>query len=296
MPRALRLLLTCCFISAFPAFPWWETGHQAIALVAVNHLTPAARSRVAEILGGENTSEAVGQALAAASTWADETKAETKTANWHFIDLTLQDDKSDIPARCPGDDCAPARIRLFAAQLASKQAVESRWSNLDALRYVVHLVGDIHQPLHTISDADLGGNCEHLDPLVGNAKNLHALWDGPLVDAINSDSRALAEELEQSIEQLPPATRTALAAGNQDDWVWESHEVAMKVVYQSLHIPTEPVEFPANCNVAPVEISSLDLDITNTYVNQMKPIVRDQLMKAGLRLARVLNEAANQHE
>src|SRR5262249_52635098 len=160
----------------FPAFAWWETGHQAIARIAAANLTPAARTRVSRILGVEDTPEAVANALAQASTWADETKAETKTGNWHFIDLAIQDQKSDIPLRCKNNDCAPARIRMFAAQLASTQPVTSKWSELDALRYVVHLVGDIHQPLHTISDADLGGNCEQVNPPVGQAKNLHAIW------------------------------------------------------------------------------------------------------------------------
>jgi hypothetical protein len=294
MLRVISLLLSYCLISPFPAYPWWESGHQAIARLAANHLTPQARGRIAEILGVENTPEIVAEALAAASTWADETKAETKTGNWHFIDLALQDQKSDIPARCPGDNCAPARIRLFAVQLGSRHAVDSRWSNLDALRYVVHLVGDIHQPLHTISDADLGGNCEQLEPNVGNAKNLHALWDGPLVDALDSDSRALAEELEQSIEQMAPANRSTLAAGNQDDWVWESHELAMKVIYEQLRIPAEAIEFPANCNAAPEAISTVTLDISNSYINAMRPVVRDQLIKAGLRLARVLNDTSQE--
>lgn len=294
MRRGLTFLVTYCLLVSFPAYAWWETGHQAVARVAVDHLMPKARSRIAEILGVEDTPEAVAEAMATASTWADETKAETKTGSWHFIDLALQDEKSDIPIRCPGNNCAPAQIGIFAAQLASRQPVDERWSNLDALRYVVHLVGDIHQPLHTISDADMGGNCERLDPLVGSAKNLHALWDGPLVYAVNGDSRALAAELEQAIERMPVSSRNAITAGNQDDWVWESHELAMQVVYRELRIPTEPVEFPANCAVAPAAISGMTLDISNAYVNEMKPVVREQLLKAGLRLAKLLNEALGQ--
>ena len=123
---------------------------------------------------------------------ADETKNDTKTGAWHYIDLALQDHKSNIPERCKDDNCAPARIRMFAEQLAGHPAHpgNTSWSQLDALRYLVHLVGDIHQPLHTISDADLGGNCELLDPPVGKAKNLHALWDGGIIDQINTSSSA----------------------------------------------------------------------------------------------------------
>lgn len=294
MRRAIGLVLSCCFLMPLPAYPWWETGHQAIARLAAVYLTPEARSRVAEIFGVEDSAAAVAEAMARASTWADETKAETRTGDWHFIDLALQDKEADIPARCPGDDCAPARIRLFAAQLASREPVDSRWSRLDALRFVIHLVGDIHQPLHTISDADLGGNCERLDPPVGSAKNLHALWDGPLVDAVNPDSRALADELEDAAGQMSAAGRNAIAAGNQDDWVWESHELAIKVVYRNFRIPVEPIDFPRSCSFAPPAISSILLDISDVYVNDMKPVVSGQLVKAGLRLARVLNESLGQ--
>ena len=291
MRRLLTLLVSYCIIMPSPAFSWWETGHQVIARVAAAHLTPAARSRIARIIGVEDSPEILADALAGASTWADETKAETKTGSWHFIDLAIQDRKSDISLRCPDNNCVSAQVAIFTAQLSSKSPVTSRWSDLDALRYVVHFVGDIHQPLHTISDADLGGNCERVDPPVDKAKNLHALWDGALVDAVNPNDRALASELEKDIDAMPAKVRAAITAGNEDDWIWESHELALQDVYVALHIPTEPVEFPASCLLAPPAITSITLEIGNTYMDEMKPVVRHQLAIAGLRLARVLNEA-----
>ena len=115
--------------AGFPSLllSWWETGHQTVARIAAAHLTPAARTRVARILNVPDTAEAVADGLATASTWADEIKTDTKTGSWHYINLTLQDDKSDIPSRCENDNCAPVRIRLFAAQLAS-QSADARWS------------------------------------------------------------------------------------------------------------------------------------------------------------------------
>lgn len=289
MRRLLSLFLTACLLSPFSAYGWWETGHQVVARIAADHLTPAARTRIARLLEVPDTPAAVADALAKASTWADETKNETKTGEWHYIDLTLQDHKSDIPERCKDDNCAPARIRLFAAQLASHKS-DSRWSDADALRFVVHFVGDIHQPLHTIDDADLGGNCELLDPPVDKVRNLHALWDGEIVNAIDPNDKSLAATLENAIETLTPARQQELARGNQDDWVWESHELAETDIYQRLHIPTEPVEFPATCKDAPLAIQDLRLHIDTAYIDEMKPVVRDQLEKAGLRLAKLLNE------
>jgi hypothetical protein len=284
-----KIALSCCFFAALPLSAWWETGHQVVARLAAAHLTAAARGRVARLLDVADTPEAVADALANASIWADETRKETRTGSWHYIDLTLQDTPSDIPLRCKDRDCAPARIRLFAAQLRSRNA-EYRWSNLDALRYLVHFVGDIHQPLHAISDADLGGNCERLDPPVGEAKNLHALWDGELVNELSRSETGLASELERQVQQLDNERRRALASGSIDDWTWESHELAITDVYRKLPIPTEPVEFPASCNDAPLAIADLRLRISAPYLDAMKPVVRDQLMKAGLRLAKLLND------
>jgi S1/P1 Nuclease len=228
--------------------------------------------------------------MAAASTWADETKAQAGTANWHFVDLALQDTRAEIPARCKNDDCAPARIRLFAVELKS-HLQGSQWSELDALRYLIHLVGDIHQPLHDISDADLGGNCEQLNPAFGEAKNLHALWDGGIIAAMDTDSKKLASSLESDIRSMTEAGRDALAAGDQDDWVWQSHQLAIENVYGKLHVPTEAVAFPKNCSEAPAEITAFKPVIDGSYVSAMKPVVRDQLTRAGLRLARLLNES-----
>jgi hypothetical protein len=293
MSRPLRIAVTLCILWPFCAYSWWETGHRTVARIAAAHLTPAARTRIARILEVPDTAEDITIALVKDSTWADETKNETKTGAWHFIDLAIQDRKSDIPERCKDDNCAPARIHLFAAQLAGHPAHpdNTRWSQRDALRYVVHLVGDIHQPLHTISDADLGGNCEQLDPPIGKAKDLHALWDGGIIDEISSSDQALAEELEHEIADLGPHREHLLAEGNEDDWVWESHELAIHDIYRRFRIPVEPVEFPKSCAEAPGAITELKLEIPASYIDDMKPVVREQLIKAGLRLARLLNES-----
>ncbi|MGH7914716.1 MAG: S1/P1 nuclease [Candidatus Binataceae bacterium] len=288
--RAAVLALTLCLAGVYPADAWWENGHRVIARLAAAHLTPGARARVARILGVPDTPGEVARALARASIWADETKAETGTGAWHFIDLTLQDRKSDIPLRCPEQNCAPARIRLFAAELAFGKAGE-RWSERDALRYVVHLVGDIHQPMHTVTDADRGGNCERLSEPVDGARNLHAVWDGALVDELGANSVRLAANLESYLEALGPVAERELARGSVDDWVWQSHEIAVQDVYAKLHIPVEPPEFPASCREAPLDIWEFRPPIDSLYLDSMKPVVRDQLVKAGLRLARVLNES-----
>ncbi len=284
----MSVLLVGMFCS--PAYGWWETGHRTVARIAAAHLTPAARTRIARILSVPDSPDAVADAMAVASTWADETKAQTGTGSWHFIDIALQDSRSDVAARCPDDDCAPARIRLFAAELKNRPA-GSRWSELDALRYVVHLVGDVHQPMHDTSDADLGGNCEQLQPPFGKAKNLHALWDGGIIEDMDVDARALTSSLEKDVSAMSDADRLAMTAGDQDDWVWQAHQIAVEDIYGKLHIPVEPIVVPKSCSVAPSEITDFKPVIDGAYVSAMKPVVRLQLTRGGLRLARLLNES-----
>jgi hypothetical protein len=256
--------------------------------VAAAHLSPKARTRVAVILGVPDSTQAVADAMAKASTWADEVKASTKTGEWHYIDLTLQDKKTDINERCPKQDCVTARIRLFSQQLAEKVA-DPKWTDLDALRFLIHFVGDVQQPLHAISDADLGGNCERLDPPVDTARNLHALWDGGMLTEIAKDDAELAANLQSYLEQLGPPIQKKWAEGDEGDWAWESHELANRVIYQRLHIPLEPEIFPTGCQAAPAEITNFKPVIDTLYIDDMKPVLRDQLSKGGLRLAALLN-------
>ena len=289
MKRFAALWVLGCLLGSLPAYCWWQTGHRTVARIAAAHLTPAARTRVARILDVPDRPGAVADALAIASVWADQIKGETRTGSWHYIDLALQDRKADIAERCPYDNCAPARIRIFAAQLASN-APGNQWSELDALRYLVHFVGDIHQPLHTISDADLGGNCEELAEPIEEARNLHALWDGGIVREVNADDRALADDLNKDIDDWSSFRRYRVTRGDQDDWVWESHLLAEKDIYQRLHIPVEPVEFPRGCGEAPEAITEFKPPIDALYIDDMMPVVRLQLEKGGLRLARLLND------
>ncbi len=274
-----------------PANAWWEEGHRVVARIAAAHLSPAAQARIAEMLEVANTPEAVANALAAASTWADEVKVDTGTSAWHFINLAWQDNRANFAAECPNDDCVTARIRLFTAQLkANDPDADSRFNDEDALRFLVHFVGDVHQPLHASNDADQGGNCDLLEESVGDAKNVHALWDGPLVSEIESDDTALAAALNSELSNLTDGHLAELASGDAQDWAWEAHRIALSQVYRKLDIPKEDAALPPTCADAPDEIQQLQVHLQDDYTQAMQPVVREQLKKAGLRLARLLNE------
>jgi len=273
-----------------PAQCWWENGHRTTARLAAYYLTPAASAHLAAILGVLNSPESISDALARASTWPDEIKKDRPdTAIWHYIDLALQDKKDQISLRCPDSNCVTARIDMFSAQLRNDAAAPDPGVDLDALRFLVHFLGDVHQPLHAVSDADLGGNCEPLAETYEKARNLHALWDGPMVNDINPDDRLLAGELKKDLDSFGEGRRRKMAEGSVDDWAWESHRVAEKEIYKRLAIPKAPVLFPANCPLAPEEIQEDKISVEGSYMDAMKPIVRLQLERAGLRLAKLLN-------
>jgi len=117
------------------------------------------------------------------------------------------------------------------------------------------------------------------------------LWDGEIVNEILPNDQGLAADLEKGIHGLAAEQVKEMAQGTQDDWTWESHELAMKDVYYKLHVPVERPIFPKNCDEAPTEIRSFKPPVDPLYVDTMKPVVREQLTKAGLRLARLLNES-----
>lgn len=274
-----------------PANCWWENGHRTTGRLAALYLTPAAGAHLAAILSVPNNPESLADALARVATWPDEIKKDRpETASWHYIDIALQDKKDQISERCPDRNCVTARIDMFSSQLIKDKAASDPTADLDALRFLVHFVGDIQQPLHASSDADLGGNCEPLTEIYEKARNLHALWDGPLVDDVNPDDRSLAADLKKELDSFDDDRLKKMSQGTADDWAWESHEVAEKVIYERLKIPTEPVLFPASCKLAPEAITNDKITVEQNYVNDMKPIIRLQLERAGLRLAKLLNE------
>jgi hypothetical protein len=136
---------------------------------------------------------------------------DRSTARWHFIDICLQDQRSDVPARCPGGACATAKIDEFAEDLKDGRC--DRWGGAGDLAFVIHLVGDLHQPLHTATDADRGGNCISVDSRP-RARNLHNAWDTAIVykleDTLDSgDPNATAHRLE------------AMYAGDKVGYSWK---------------------------------------------------------------------------
>lgn len=279
----LALAVLLCPVSAWA---WGNDGHEIVAFIAADNLTPTAASHVAAILGVPADKRSIATAMEAASIRPDTEfrDEDASTAPWHFIDICLQDRRADVRARCPGGDCVTGKIDEYSKRL--KEAKYDRWGAAGDLAFLIHFVGDLHQPLHAANDEDRGGNCVTVSSNI-RAKDLHAVWDTTIV-----------RRLEYSIDSGHPETtarrleRTYAAEKETDSWIaaddiaWESNQIARSDIYAALQIPVEPCQPTANLCVNP-HGSPVELD--SSYLDSADALAGHQLAKAGFRLASLLN-------
>ena len=273
----------------FPASAgaWGTDGHKIVAVIAADNLTPAAAAHVATILGVPINKRAITSAMEAASILPDtEFRDEyPATKPWHFIDICLQDQRADIPARCPRGDCVTAKIDEYSKRL--KDANYDHWGAAGDLAFLIHFVGDIHQPLHAANDDDRGGNCVTVDSNL-RASNLHDAWDNAIVRRLEySIDSGRPETTAHRLEQTYAAEKQTDSWIPADDIAWESNQLARSDIYAALHIPTEPCEPSLNLCRNPAG-HAVELD--SSYLDSADAIAGHQLAKAGFRLASLLNE------
>ncbi len=234
--------------------------------------------------------------MAAAATWPDEiNKKATGTGDWHFIDVSVTAPFS-IGTLCAAHDCVIDQILDMENRLQTNKrgfALKSppspaRPMTSQELAFLIHFVGDIHQPLHAATDGDRGGNCVNLtSPLVHSdhsspTTELHAVWD---VDEVMSVFAALGNESATAsslfqkfkggaaVPQLTPL-----------DWAHESNDMARKDIYQKLNIPNHTAP-PNTCAPGIAKVT-----VTQMYLDGNRDDVEQQLMRAGIRLSNVLNQ------
>jgi S1/P1 Nuclease len=242
------------------ALGWGQEGHQVVSIIAERHLTAKARERVRQILGPEGS-------LAAVSTWADEIRpSRPETAPWHYIDIPLNASAIDPARDCPNADCVTAAITRFVGVL--RDTASSPDAKSEALKFVVHFVADLHQPLHCADNHDRGGNDVHVT-FFGTNTNIHSVWDTLLIERIDPNKESYAKRLDAA---LTDSNIDAFGKGTVEAWALESHEVAQKVAYGALP-------------------SGGTLELGPGYFQTVAPAVDLQLQKAGIRLASILNGA-----
>lgn len=242
---------------SLPGFAWGPEGHRLVARMAQEMLTPEAAARVQATL-------APAESIALLASWADEIRNNRKeTEPWHFIDIPIDSAGLNMQRDCPVAGCVLSKISEF--RLDWRDPRLSPAARREALLFLVHFVGDMHQPLHCANNHDRGGN-DVTVKVDGKAMNLHHLWDSAWLDRMSPEDQ-LFVSLSQSIT---PEQKADWARGTVEDWAAESFDLARKVVYGSLP-PARRVD--------------------EMYQHAAVPVVETQLEKAAVRLAEILNEA-----
>ncbi len=237
----IALALATSFTYPRPALAWGDDGHKVVALIADHYLTPAARKQVDAMLAAD-TDNLTAHDIASEATWADKFRQKHReTASWHFTDIEITD--PDMTKACfgrkplpPGtlasngpQDCVVDKIGQFAAELeALGTDAEER---LIALKFLLHFVGDLHQPLHSADNHDRGGNSVKVmvDGFARKSKDeLHGFWDTQFVDALGRPPAALAKML---LAKITPEQEAEWKQGTPDDWAMEAFNIAFDDVY-----------------------------------------------------------------
>jgi len=239
-----------------PAPAWFALGHRVVARIAERRLSPRAATAVRELLGG--------QSLADASVWADQIRDRRRDTDvLHYVNIPLAATAYD-PRFCPPAGCIISAIEQNRRVLADSSA--SAIARGEALRFLVHLIGDLHQPLHVADNDDRGGNLTQVR-FRGRGTNLHRVWDGELIETEwGGDEQRCLDHL---TDRMATLDLPALERGTVVEWAMEGHRIAAEAAY----------DIPRNRQLG------------TDYSERVLPAVDLALIEAGVRLARVLNEA-----
>jgi hypothetical protein len=296
--QLIRKITGICLVAAIlaglgampvtPARAWGDAGHEIIGLIAQSFLEPGTRRKVDEMLNAD-PDFLTAHDIASASTWADKYRdaningARMGTGQWHFIDIEI--DAPNLDQACfghpaippgtpassgPANDCSVDKIDEFAAELADPATAAGE--RVVALKFLLHLLEDLHQPLHAADDHDRGGNDKRAAAAGLHWGPLHHYWDTEFVQMLGPDPRQIADEL---IRRISPLDVRDWSRGTPTDWVWESFRMAKADAYGQLPPPNARGGYP----------------LPASYVAMARRDVALQLSKAGVRLAAMLNRA-----
>jgi hypothetical protein len=236
-------------------------GHRVASMVAESRLTPAARAKVRDLLDPDET-------LAQASLWADEQRRSIPgSAAWHYVNVPIGEPRYDGKF-CPENGCVVSKIGELRLTLMNDAA--SRDDKRQALRLLVHLVEDLHQPLHVGDRSDRGGNDLQVQ-FFGRGTNLHRVWDQDLLERFATDESAWTAELERLAKS--EAARS-WSKGTIESWADESLAAARQAY-------REPI---SQASIEP------GAKLDQAYVDAALPVVKRRLAQAAVRLASMLNE------
>jgi hypothetical protein len=278
MNYLVALLLISLSLVSTESYAFGKTGHRVVGQVCQDHLSKNANSALSKIMAGET--------LADAATWPDEMRRSknntfwSNTAKWHYVNIPANTNYAQSRKSSHGD--VVVAIEAFSALLEGKpldngpikRSLQQRFGDLTiaknkreikqfAVRFLLHLIGDLHQPLHAGYIADRGGNKIQIN-WYARKQNLHAVWDTLLLNKQDQSDRQLAKELSQVSEKDKQQIQESRLQG------WLNESLALrKVAY---------------------DVDKYDRDFTAQYFFDNMPLINRQLQKAGLRAAKIFND------
>ena len=251
--RKTTFLLLLLPLLAFGNF-WGKTGHRVTGHIAENHLKRKTKKALKDLLDGHS--------LAFVSTYADEIKADraySKYSPWHYVNYPLGVRYEDSEKSEYGD----LIVAIEECKRVVKNESNSREDRVFHLKMLVHLIGDLHQPMHASRAEDKGGNDIQVQ-WFGEGSNLHRVWDKNLIESYGMTYTELAMEL----DQVSRKEVQRIQQGTIYDWVDESHQICGEL-YESVQVGEK---------------------LGYQYAYKYNDLLFAQLQKGGLRLAKVLND------
>ncbi|GAA4920029.1 S1/P1 nuclease [Mucilaginibacter defluvii] len=250
--KKTRILSTGLALATLGLISWGFKGHKAVATIAQKHLNASVAYVASAYLKGEQMEDV--------STWADENR-DPKTAPWHYINLPLGLTR-DAFVKAVQESDNNVYTAILKTEATLKDANASTDAKNEAMKYLIHLVGDAHQPMHVSRKEDKGGNTIQLR-FENKGTNLHSLWDSKLID-----KEGLSQE--DIVSRYDVATPTEIKKWQSDgpiEWLWESYQITTELY----------------ANAKPGQ------NIDDLYYQRYISVVRKRIDQAGIRLAGELN-------
>ena len=249
------ILSVCALLSFINSWGWGQKGHDVTCAIAEHHLTEKTRAAVLDLLEGKS--------LVYWSNWLDNASHTPEygySRTWHYKNIDDGQEYEEAPINPSGDVVVAIRDQVKTLGKSYKKKNDKQ---ILALKMLIHLVGDLHQPMHLGRLSDKGGNY-HKITFFTTETNLHSLWDSYLPESAHKWSYT---EWQSQIDRVSEVERTRLIAGDIDDWAKETYMIASKIY----------------------EATPIGSNISYDYVAEWTPVIEQQFLKGGLRLAHLLN-------
>ncbi len=277
--RRLLLLLAALLLPSAPALAWGEYGHRTVAAIALDNVTPATRREIRRLLAHRDelrTPDCPLATLGDAAVWADCIRRDKArfdyTAPWHYQNVDICK-PFDLDTPCANGSCVKGAVDRAFASLSNRKLAD--WERLQALAFLTHFTADLTMPLHAGDRGDRGGNDVPVAWGVYAPEwlNLHGVWDSVVAERALTTGPSV-------VRRYSPAERAGRVAGTTADWSRESWELSRTVAYARA-LDGDP------CGPKPAGRLTLDEADAAVWI----PVAREQIVRAGLRLARMLDAA-----